>query len=127
LRQAIIILAIIVLMVFAYKYTRNILSIRAAKEQLISLQREVDRVKQRKEEVDEAFIQSVSPAKVDEVAKKELGWVLPGDTVYVSVSGGEDTTGETTQAAVANPRGQGEGQGPPQPYWRQWWALLAGE
>ena len=125
LRQAILILAIIVLILFAIQYTRNVMQIRAARAQLTHLEKAVEEVKTKQEDVDEAFIESVSPAQVDEVAKKELGWVLPGDTVYVPLPGGQrdEAAGEdeaTTAAATA-----GGEDADSRPNWMLWWSLVA--
>ncbi len=124
LRQAAIVLSIVVLSIFAYKYARSVMQIRAAEKDLASLHQAVDEVKNQQELVDQAFIESVSPAKVDETIKRELGWVQPGDTIYVPIPSKRETDSEqsVTAANVTPSRSQTENL---KPNWALWWELIA--
>ncbi len=124
LRQAVIVLSIVVLSVFAYKYARNVMQIRATETELVSLHQAVEEVKKQQEDVDQAFIESVSPAKVDETIKRELGWVKPGDIIYVPIPSGDSST-----PAQALPEAASSSTGPAteqrKPNWQLWWELIA--
>ena len=122
LRQGVIILAIFVLCVFAFKYAQNVMRIRAAQSELASLEVAVDRVKAQQVAADEGFVNSISPGQVEKFAKGELGLARKDEVVYVpllvgtanSEKGAVDNTGEKSD----------DSEKQPPPNWRQWLSLI---
>jgi len=123
IRQALIVVAIIILAYFAVNYARNVMRYRAMQDELAKMQGHVAAAELEKEQVDREFDESLSPAVVEEFARKELNWVRPGDEVVITV--GEDTA-PPPDAPVVTPTKEDT---PPenQPNWQLWLDLLVGD
>ncbi len=97
-RQGVIILAIFVLSLFAFKYAQNIMRIHANQRELAALDEAIARVKDQQAAADENFVNSISPAEVGDFAKNEMGWVQKGEMIYVPVPMKSTTDDEATAA-----------------------------
>ena len=121
-RQIVIVLAIFMLSVFAFKYAQNVLRIRAAQNTLAELELAVEDVKAQQTAADASLVNGLSPAALDVFAKQEMGWVKDGEEVYVNLAPARDTDDanglspeeeHTTEQGEANT-----------PNWRLWLALV---
>jgi len=123
IRQALIVVAIIILAYFAVNYARNVMRYRAKQDELAQMQGHIATAEQEKEQVDRQFDESLSPAVVEEFARKELNWVRPGDEVVIPV--GKDVAAPDNSDPTTPP----ETESPPEikPNWQLWLELLAGE
>ncbi len=120
LRQAAILIAILVLMLFAYKYARGMERIRASRAELMHMDEAVEKTRREREVIQQAAMDADSPAAVEQVAKEELGWVRSNDNVYIVVDESETSQeGKTTLSPPTDPLAE-----PTPPPWQQWWALL---
>jgi len=120
-RQGVIILAIFLLSLFAFKYAQNVMRIRAAQDELAELEGAVADVQEEQIAVDEDFVNSMSPAVVEAFSKEEMGWVQRGEHIYIPVPAASPTEGEPK----APSRGDStQEEAHPPPNWRQWMALI---
>ncbi len=120
LRQTALLIAILVLMLFAYKYARGMERIRASRAELTHIDEAVEETRQEREAIQQAAIDADSPAAVERVAKEELGWVRADDKVYIVV----DESETAQDGGVTSARPTGPVAEPTPPPWQQWWVLL---
>jgi cell division protein FtsB len=124
LRQALIIIGILALMFFAFKYGQNVLRYRELQSELSVMDAHVGEVETERTQIDRAFDESLSPANVEEFVRRVLGWVRPGEEVIVSVGGNDDVAGESTRPADASAPEEGHPATEHQPNWRLWLNML---
>lgn len=126
LRQAIIIIGILALMFFAFKYGQNVLRYRKLQSELAVMDTHVSEAEAERAQIDRAFDESLSPANVEEFVRRVLGWVRPGDEVVVSVgesSGIVDAPDHLAASSAPEEDARAEAQ---QPNWRLWLNILSG-
>jgi cell division protein FtsB len=85
LRQALIIVGIVILSYFALKYVQNVLHYRELQQELIKMEGYISAAQSEKEMLNRDFDESVSPAVVEEFARKEMNWVRKNDEVVIVV------------------------------------------
>lgn len=124
LRQVIIVFTIIILAYFAVRYSQNVLKYRALQEELATMEGHIVAAEQEKEQVNREFDESLSPAVVEEFARRELNWVRPGDEVVITVEGGAAPAEHRATVATST---EDESVTETKPNWRLWLELLSGE
>ena len=124
LRQALIIIGILALVFFAFKYGQNVLRYRELQTELSVMDAHVDEVEAERSQLDRAFDESLSPANVEEFVRSVLGWVRPDEEVIVSAGGSDDITGESTRPAASSASEEDHLATEQQPNWRLWLNML---
>ncbi len=124
LRQAIIIISIIALLFFAFKYGQNVLRYRKLQAESAVMDAHIAEVEVERTQIDRAFDESLSPANVEEFVRGILGWVRPGDEVVVPVGGIDDAAGEPARLAAPSPSEDDVRTDDKQPNWRLWLDML---
>ncbi len=127
LRQAIIIIGILALLFFAFKYGQNVLRYRKLQSELAVMDAHVADVEAERTQIDRAFDESLSPANVEEFVRSVLGWVRPGDEVIVSVGENGDAADESARPPASSAPEEGAHVADqPQPNWQLWLNMLTG-
>ena len=103
IRQAIIVIGIIALAYFAFRYGQNVLAYRELQSELGEMDSQISRVDAEKDAINREFDDSLSPAVVEDFARGEMNWVRSGDEVIITL--GDD------QALPANDSGSTSGSG----------------
>jgi hypothetical protein len=125
LRQAIIIISIVALMFFAFKYGRNVLRYRELQNEWAEMNANIAAVETEQKDVDRAFDESLSPAVVENFVRDELGWTRPGDEVIILVGDHDAITGVALPASPSSAEENVQAQEPKE-NWRLWLELLIG-
>jgi len=126
LKQAIIILSIIALMFFAFKYGQNVLRYRELQSERAAMDGKIAAVEQEKQDINRAFDDSLSPAVIETFVRSGLGWVRPGDEVIITI-GGDSRVAENSASPAAAGAADGGQNEAPKPNWQLWLDLLAGD
>ncbi len=125
LRQALIIVGIVILSYFALKYVQNVLHYRELQHELAKMEGYIDGAQAEKEQLNREFDESVSPAVVEEFARREMNWVRKDDEVVVVV--GENKVARPGEAPNAPGRSLTAGDGGDRPNWELWLELFTGQ
>ncbi len=123
MRQAIIVVSMIALLFFVFKYGQHALRYRHLQSDLQTMQAHVAEVQAEEDEVNNSFDESLSPAVVEDFAHNELGWVHPDDKVIISLG---DVPAEPEAAQDGETDAPAEAPDTPasKPNWRLWLDLL---
>ena len=122
LRQAIIVVTIIILAYFAVRYAQNVLRYRTLQDELTQMEGHIAAAENEKEEVNREFDESLSPAVVEEFARREMNWVHPGDEVVITVGDApsfSDTPDQKTESSGDDKQAESKQN------WQLWLELLS--
>ena len=125
-RQAIIIFGIVALGYFAFRYGQNVRTYRQLQAELGQLDSQISQVDAERNAIDRAFIESLSPAVVEDFARREMNWVRPGDEVILTLGNDGVTSAQDAGTPSSTGEGSAEGSGASDNVQR-WLELLTGE
>ena len=104
-RQAIIVIGIVALAYFAFRYSQNVLAYRELQTELGKLDSQISEVDAEKKAINRTFDDSLSPAVVEDFARGEMNWVRSGDEVIITLGEDGATSAQNTGMASASDDG----------------------